>query len=59
MVLADLDDACDVIWGTMYGIPSLGHLGTVGNQRARRLAGQALPAILLGWRTEAPGNVRH
>lgn len=59
VVLADLDDACDVIWGTLYGIASLGHLGTVGSQRARRLAGQALHAILLGWRTEAPGNVRH
>jgi AcrR family transcriptional regulator len=57
VVLADLDDACDVIWGTLYGIASLGHLGTVGNQRARRLAGQALHAILLGWRTEPPGNV--
>ncbi|MEU0535380.1 hypothetical protein [Amycolatopsis tolypomycina] len=29
---------------------------TVGNERARRLAEQALRAILLGWRTEVPEN---
>jgi AcrR family transcriptional regulator len=54
VVLADPDEACEIIWGTLYGIASLGYLGTVGNQRARRLAEQALRAILLGWRTEAP-----
>jgi len=56
VVLADPDEACDIIWGTLYGIASLGFLGTVGNDRARRLAEQALHAILLGWRTEASGN---
>ena len=56
VVLADLDEACEIIWGTLYGMASLGHLGTVGNERAQRLAEQALRAILLGWRTEVPGN---
>ncbi|MEV7097932.1 TetR/AcrR family transcriptional regulator [Amycolatopsis sp. NPDC051045] len=56
VVLADSDEACEIIWGTLYGIASLGYLGTVGNERARRLAEQALRAILLGWRTEEPRN---
>lgn len=56
VVLADLDEACEIVWGTMHGIASLGHLGSVGNDRARRLAEQALHAILLGWRTETLAN---
>jgi AcrR family transcriptional regulator len=50
VVLADLDDACDIVWGTLYGIASLGRLGTVGNERARRLGQQALSMLLRGWR---------
>jgi AcrR family transcriptional regulator len=56
VVLADPDEACEIIWGALYGVASLGCLGTVGNERARRLAEQALRAILLGWRTEVPGT---
>ncbi|MEU4557483.1 TetR/AcrR family transcriptional regulator [Actinoplanes sp. NPDC023936] len=56
VVLADVDDACDIIWGTLYGIASLGHLDTVGNERARRLAEQALRTLLRGWRTDLPEN---
>ncbi|MEV4706087.1 TetR/AcrR family transcriptional regulator [Actinoplanes sp. NPDC049316] len=56
VVLADFDEACDIIWGTLYGIASLGHLGTVGNERARRLAQQALRTLLRGWRSDVPGN---
>ena len=56
VVLPDPDEACEIIWGTLYGIASLGHLDTVGNERARRLAEQALRAILLGWRTAVQGN---
>ncbi|KDN21521.1 TetR/AcrR family transcriptional regulator [Amycolatopsis rifamycinica] len=56
VVLADPDEACEIIWGTLYGIASLGYLGTVGSERAGRLAEEALRAILLGWRTEEPGN---
>jgi AcrR family transcriptional regulator len=54
VVLADPDQSCEILWGTLYGIASLGHLGQVGHDRARRLAEQALQAILLGWRTESP-----
>ena len=54
VTLADLDEACEIIWGTLYGIASLGYLSTIGNERARRLAERALHAILLGWRTEKP-----
>ncbi|MCR3749912.1 TetR/AcrR family transcriptional regulator [Lentzea californiensis] len=56
VVLADLDEACETLWGTMHGIASLGYLSNVGNDRARRLAEQALHAILLGWRAEASAN---
>lgn len=56
VTLTDLDEACEIIWGTLYGLASLGAAGTVGNARARRLAERALHAILLGWRTETPRN---
>ncbi|SDF60703.1 transcriptional regulator, TetR family [Lentzea fradiae] len=53
VVLADFDDACEIIWGTVYGIASLGFLGTIGNERARHLVEQALRTVLAGWRTGA------
>jgi hypothetical protein len=56
VVLADPDQACEILWGTLYGIASLSYLGNVGSDRARRLAEQALRAILLGWQTEALAN---
>ncbi|MFS8202213.1 TetR/AcrR family transcriptional regulator [Streptomyces sp. CWNU-52B] len=55
VVLADRDEACEIVWGALYGIASLGHLGTVGNERARRLAEQGLRALLLGWQAGTPG----
>ncbi|WP_328491467.1 TetR/AcrR family transcriptional regulator [Streptomyces sp. NBC_00414] len=58
VVLADLDQACEILWGTLYGIASLSHLGNVGSDRAHHLAEQALHAILLGWRTEAAADGR-
>ncbi|GID28207.1 TetR/AcrR family transcriptional regulator [Paractinoplanes brasiliensis] len=54
VVLDDFDEACDIIWGTLYGIASLGNLGTVGNERAQRLAQQALRTLLRGWRSDLP-----
>ncbi|WP_432825372.1 TetR/AcrR family transcriptional regulator [Dactylosporangium sp. CA-092794] len=51
VVLADRAEACEIVWGTLYGMASIGYLGTVGTERAQRLAEQALGAILLGWRT--------
>jgi AcrR family transcriptional regulator len=56
VVLPDPDQACEILWGTLYGIASLSHIGTVGSDRARSLAEQALRAILLGWRTEAAND---
>ncbi|MGW0324737.1 TetR/AcrR family transcriptional regulator [Nocardia sp. NPDC003183] len=53
VVLADPHEACEILWGVLYGVASLGYLGAVGHQRAERLAEQALRAILLGWRTQA------
>jgi AcrR family transcriptional regulator len=47
--LADHFDACEIVWGTLYGMTSLSYLDTIGNERAQHLATQALSAILLGW----------
>lgn len=55
-VLADRAEACEIVWGTLYGMASLGYLGTIGTERAQRLAEQALSAILRGWRTGGSGN---
>lgn len=49
--LGDRADACEIVWGTLHGIASLGHLDTVGNERAQRLAAEALGAVLDGWRS--------
>ena len=56
VVLADPDGACDIIWGTLYGIASLGQRGHLDNERARRLAQQALRTLLHGWRTGPPDS---
>jgi len=50
--LADRTEACEIVWGTLYGMASLRYLGTVGTERAQRLAEQALGAILRGWQAE-------
>jgi AcrR family transcriptional regulator len=50
--LGDPSDACDVVWGTLYGMASLGRLDVVGNERAQRLATEALSAVLHGWRIQ-------
>ncbi|MEU7468877.1 TetR/AcrR family transcriptional regulator [Streptomyces sp. NPDC044984] len=56
VVLTDFDEACDIVWGTLYGMASLGTVRTVGSERARRLAQQALRTLLRGWRTSPPEN---
>jgi AcrR family transcriptional regulator len=55
VTLAHPHQACEILWGTLYGIASLSHLG---NDHAHHLAEEAVRAILLGWRTEAPANGR-
>jgi AcrR family transcriptional regulator len=49
--LNDGADACEIVWGTLHGMASLGYLETVGNERAQRLSAQALSAVLRGWRS--------
>lgn len=46
----DLDEACEIVWGALHGMASLGHLGTVGPDRAVHLGREAVGAILRGWR---------
>lgn len=52
--LDDLDDACEIVWGTLSGMASIGRLETIGNARAQRLAVEALSAMLRGWRGAEP-----
>ena len=54
VALVDRAEACEIVWGTMYGMASIGRLDTVGNERAQRLAADALGATLRGWRSEGP-----
>ncbi|MFD5830690.1 TetR/AcrR family transcriptional regulator [Lentzea sp. NPDC060358] len=50
VVLADAGQACEILWGALYGIASLGPPRQRPCPRARR-AGR--PGLLLGWRTGA------
>lgn len=56
VVVADFDEACHIVWGTLSGIASLGRVRTVGNERARGLAERAMRTLLLGWRACPPGT---
>lgn len=49
----EIAEACDIIWGTMYGIASVGRLDSVGGARAGRLGVRALQLLLQGWRSPA------
>ncbi|WP_033340939.1 TetR/AcrR family transcriptional regulator [Catenuloplanes japonicus] len=51
--LAAPEEACEIAWGALYGIASLGSLGSIAPDRTERLAEQALTAILQGWRSSA------
>ena len=42
-------DACEILWGTLYGIASIGTHAEVGSERAQWLAQEAVGAILRGW----------
>ncbi|MER7488297.1 TetR/AcrR family transcriptional regulator [Streptomyces sp. NPDC126497] len=56
VALADFDEACDIIWGTLSGLAALGRIGTVGNERAQQLARKAMHTLLRGWRADLPVN---
>ena len=49
--LVDRAEACEILWGTLAGMASIGYLDTIGNERAQRLAQEAVSAILRGWRS--------
>ncbi|MEZ0165310.1 TetR/AcrR family transcriptional regulator [Kineococcus sp. LSe6-4] len=50
----DVEDACLLLWGTLYGVATLGRLPTVGRERADRLGLQALHLLLRAWRAQQP-----
>lgn len=45
----DLDDACDLLWGTLHGLAGIGAIEDVGFDRALHLAHQAVSALLAYW----------
>lgn len=47
----DVQEACEIIWGTLYGIAALGRLGTIGHARSIELGIHALQILLNGWRS--------
>lgn len=49
-----IDEACEIIWGTLFGISTLGRLDAVGQTRARQLGVHALRLLLQGWRSGLP-----
>ncbi|MFD0416669.1 TetR/AcrR family transcriptional regulator [Streptomyces sp. NPDC127108] len=44
-----IEDACDLLWGTLHGLASIGSIKDVGYDRALRLADQAVTALLGYW----------
>ncbi|MYR63390.1 TetR family transcriptional regulator [Streptomyces sp. SID625] len=53
----DLDDACDLLWGTLHGLAGIGSIEDVGFDRALHLAEQAVTALLGYW--SAPPAAPH
>ncbi|WP_172381359.1 TetR family transcriptional regulator [Streptomyces sp. MNP-20] len=47
--LPGVEDACDLLWGTLHGLASIGLIEDVGFDRALRLADQAVTALLAYW----------
>ncbi|MVO90317.1 TetR family transcriptional regulator [Streptomyces sp. p1417] len=45
----DIEDACDLLWGTLHGLACIGSIEDVGHSRALRLADQAVTALLGHW----------
>ncbi|MEU6820273.1 TetR/AcrR family transcriptional regulator [Streptomyces atriruber] len=46
---ASVEDACDLLWGTLHGLASIGSIDDIGFDRALRLADQAVTALLGYW----------
>ncbi|MFD6431513.1 TetR/AcrR family transcriptional regulator [Streptomyces venezuelae] len=53
--LGSVEDACDLLWGTLHGLACIGSIDDIGFDRALRLADQAVTALLAHWSsTTAP-----
>ncbi|MFD9904092.1 TetR/AcrR family transcriptional regulator [Streptomyces sp. NPDC059063] len=46
---ASVEDACDLLWGTLHGLAGIGSIEDIGFDRALRLADQAVTALLGYW----------
>ncbi|WP_432082731.1 TetR/AcrR family transcriptional regulator [Streptomyces sp. WAC 04229] len=46
---ASVEDACDLLWGTLHGLACIGSIEDIGFDRALRLADQAVTALLAYW----------
>ncbi|WP_424638751.1 TetR/AcrR family transcriptional regulator [Embleya sp. AB8] len=46
---ASIEDACDLLWGTLHGLACIGSVEDIGFDRALRLADQAVTALLGYW----------
>ncbi|MFE2374686.1 TetR/AcrR family transcriptional regulator [Streptomyces sp. NPDC059398] len=44
-----IEDACDLLWGSLHGLAGIGAIEDVGFDRALHLAGQAVSALLGYW----------
>ncbi|MBB5935456.1 TetR/AcrR family transcriptional regulator [Streptomyces zagrosensis] len=47
--LVSVEDASDLLWGTLHGLAGIGTLADVGFDRAQQLADQAVAALLGYW----------
>ncbi|MFD9939545.1 TetR/AcrR family transcriptional regulator [Nonomuraea sp. NPDC059023] len=55
----DIDDACDLLWGTLHGLASIGSIQDIGFDRALNLADQAVTALLGYWSAPAANPESH
>ncbi|MFB7655894.1 MULTISPECIES: TetR/AcrR family transcriptional regulator [unclassified Streptomyces] len=56
---ASVEDACDLLWGTLHGLACIGSIEDVGFDRALRLADQAVTALLNYWSSSTANPEGH
>ncbi|MEV5976724.1 TetR/AcrR family transcriptional regulator [Streptomyces sp. NPDC052114] len=56
---ASVEDACELLWGTLHGLASIGSIEDIGFDRALRLADQAVTALLAYWSGPPPEPDEH
>nr|WP_237536772.1 TetR/AcrR family transcriptional regulator [Streptomyces sp. SID5785] len=54
-----VEDACDLLWGTLLGLASIGSIEDIGFDRALRLTRQAVTALLGYWSSPAAPSAGH